>query len=231
MIENGLVEQSIFKLAEDFVRAIKDYHETVEATWENPTRRLFQRRKERRHLGKVESLASELQGRYAGIMSRIYRHTNSESFPLDDERWQGIHDATWLIVQDRCIVMRDHLTFFGVLWGAYRARMRMPSAASLLKPQFMLLPFVDEIPECDERRALLMAYGFSTGLRVTDERLATLLKGAFILLHYQLLLHSGDVAIVTDRVTSNDMVETMSLPFAQLREWVLPNKSVQEVKD
>jgi hypothetical protein len=230
MTERGLTERSIFELAKAFVRATKDYHETVEASWETPTRRIFQRRKERQLLRKVEGLAVELQVRYTGIMSRIYRYTNSGGIPLNDELWQGIHDATWLIVQDRSAVIGDYLTFFGVLWGAYRARMRIPSAASPLKPQFMLLPFVDEMPECEERRILLRAYGFSDRLEVPrEDELKTLLRGAFPLLHSQLLRHSEDLEIITDRVASEDMVRGMSRPFNQLRQWVLPNNSAQEV--
>jgi hypothetical protein len=224
MDENGLSRRSIFELAENFVTVTKKYHETVEATWENPLRRTFKWGKEENLVEKAKDIVAELQTRYQGVMSRIYRHANPGAPPLNVERWRGIHDAAWLVVQDAAIVLHDDRNFFGVLWGAYRARMRVPAAAAPLKPKFMLLPFVDEMPESDERSVLMWSYGFPSDRRLKEEELVMLLKNAFLLLHKQLLSRSGDLEIVTDRMISAGAVESMSSPFDQLRNWILPKQ-------
>ena len=219
MTAEGLGTESIFKLGERFVRLTKRYHRIVDATWENPGLYFAKSRREKRLLRKITSITLELLKRYQGLMYEVYRESGNA--PLTNDRFQHVQDTTWLIVQDRVVVMADHKSFFGALWSAYSGRMKKREGISQYKPKFMLLPFVDAMPAGNERRVLMAAYGCQEELKWTDDAaLAEMITGAFSVLHEQLTLRAADLGMLTNGLTNDDEVSSIMPPFEKLQEWI-----------
>ena len=227
MTAKGLKTESLFKLGERFVRLTKRYHRIVDASWENPGLYFAKGSREKRLLRKILSISSELVRRYQGLMYEVY--SDSGDIPLTDDRLQQLQDTTWLIVQDRVVVMADHKSFFGALWLAYSGRMKKRESISPYKPKFMLLPFVDAMPAGNERRVLMAAYGSREEFNETEEALAEMITGAFPVLHEQLTRRAADLATLTNGLTNDDEVDSMP-PFEKLQAWIFPVNDKNQVE-
>lgn len=220
MSVRGLDKKSILELAKDFVRTQKEYHRIADATWENPRRLFRRRRKEVRFRHEIDLLSGELLARYEGVMRQMYRRAAPHPTALTNDEWQRIFNAAWLIVQDRAVVLHGYQGFFGILWSAYIGRMRNRAAVLPCKPKFMLLPFVDDMPEGDERNVLLAAYDDGLTVHATGKNLARLIGDSFPVLHGRLLSFATDLEVLTDGLTYGNEVKSMSAPFDQLRRWL-----------
>jgi len=166
---------------------------------------------------KIRRIGVELAARYEGIFHQLLRKSGIHSTAI-----KPTISAIWVACQDRLLTLDESKRFSQILWESYVSIVGVEVTA--LKAKFMLRQFIDEMPSSDERGILMdRAYDKNAINRNSGTEVLNKLTNSYPILHEQLIRHSKDLRILTDREISVVKVSSIKPPFVQYEEWLFPN--------
>lgn len=156
----------------------------------------------RRRLGRsqlrVAAAQREIGVRYGDVLRQIWHRAGKR-----DEHMASAASSFLTSLWDKSLPIRDERYLPKVLW---QSAGNVVAAGTFLKAKFMLRPFIDELPDCEERGALRVFYSLNSNHSPPGE-LLDLLQPAYGKLHREVWRRRRKLSVLTDGAITPEMVQ------------------------
>lgn len=172
MLRRDISEKPTLKLFREYAAHVKKLEMLSAQWWRAPLAWRTESRK-RRLRKRHGEISGELAKRYEGVLCQLLLRAQ-----INADDWAAMIVGIWQRVLVDVGTVANYKRFPGRIWIAYEAMTR--SEVSVLKPKFMLRPFVDEMGSCDERAAIrLLAFGLKTEGRPRGREILQIITRAY----------------------------------------------------
>jgi hypothetical protein len=192
----------------------------TKATWiTNPIKKIscIGGFRERRSRSKLENITGMISRRYKPILTEVFFVAYN-----DISNFKQFFIEFMLLSQRFIHESGSYEQLPGIMWKVCTNLIN--SEVHILKPKFMLIPFINEMPNDEDRGILIaLAYGSYNNQISINEELEIKLNSAYAVFHQALLKHSDKIEILSDSIIDSDTLENLSEPFVEYDNWLFPN--------